>query len=174
MKLIISFLALGVLNFAQTSQKKKIGEEIEGYFLGSGKAIVATAIKPKEERGNPIENGTPAEYEIRFSDKKLKPIKIGCCEMTLINESDLDNNGADDLSFFQAPMNGCTYFMTTYSFINGNWKKIVDTFLIPTGCESINLNDLQKMIFGENKNIYYLEKDMSDENGRLIKKKASK
>ncbi|MCD9855832.1 hypothetical protein LUD75_13995 [Epilithonimonas sp. JDS] len=174
MKLIPILLLINTVAFAQTSQKKKIGEEIEGHFLGNGKAIVATATKTKEAKGNPIENGTPAEYEIRFSDKKLKPIKIGCCEMTLINEGDLDNNGADDLSVFQAPMNGCTYSMTTYSFINGNWRKIVDTFLIPTGCESINHNDLQKMIFRENKNIYYLEKDLIDENGKLIKKKATK
>lgn len=174
MKLISILLLINTVAFAQGSQNKKIGGEIEGNFSGNGKAIVATAIKTEEGKGNPIEDGTPAEYQIYFSDKKLKPLKIGCCAMTLINEGDLDNNGADDLSVFQAPMNGCTYSMTTYSFVNGNWKKIVDTFLIPTGCERIDNNDLQKMIFRDNKNIYYFEKDMSDENGKSIKKKVIK
>lgn len=171
MKLILTLMTFGVFTFAQTSTEKKIGVEIDGDFLGNGKKITATAIKTKEGKGNPIEDGTPAEYEIRFSDNKIKPIKAGCCEIILINEGDLNNDGKDDISVYQAPMNGCTYAMTTSSFTNGNWKKTVDTFLIPTGCKVIINADLQKMVFRENKQIYYLEKDMSDENGKLIKKK---
>ncbi len=70
-------------------------------------------------------------------------------------------------------MNGCTYTMTTYSFIKRNWVKIVQPFLIPIGCEILSEKDLQKRLFKKNKTIYYLEKDMSDENGKLIKKKAT-
>lgn len=165
-------MTFGIFTFAQISTEKKIGEKIEGNFLGNGKKIIATTIKSKEANGNPIEDGTPAEYEIRFSDNKIKPIKAGCCEIILINEGDLNKDGRDDISIYQAPMNGCTYTMTTYSLINGNWKKIVDTFLIPTGCERIGNNDLQKMVFREESNIYYLQKDISDENGKLIKKKV--
>ena len=62
-------------------------------------------------------------------------------------------------------MNGCTYAMETYSNIKGNWKKIVDRFLILNGCDEIR-------IYRENKQIFYLEKDMSEENGKLIKKKV--
>ncbi|SEP90912.1 hypothetical protein [Epilithonimonas lactis] len=173
MKLILTLMTFGVFTFAQTSTEKKIGTKIEGTFLGNGKKIIATVIKTKETKGNPIEDGTPAEYKIRFSDKKLKPIKAGCCETILINEGDLNNDGKDDISIYQAPMNGCTYAMTTYSFSNGNWKKTVDTFLIPTGCETITNENLQKMIFRENNQIYYLEKDLSDENRKLIKKKVN-
>lgn len=68
-------MTIGIFTFAQTSKEKKIGVEIEGDFLGNGKKITATAIKIKEEKGNPIEDGTPAEYEIRFSDKKIKTDK---------------------------------------------------------------------------------------------------
>ena len=173
MKLILTLMTFGVFTFAQISTEKKIGTKIEGDFLGNGKKILATVIKTKEAKGNPIEDATPAAYEIRFSDKKLKPIKAGCCETILINEGDLNNDGKDDISIYQAPMNGCTYSMTTYSFANGNWKKTVDTFLIPTGCETITNENLQKMIFRENKHIYYLEKDMSAENGKLMKKKVN-
>lgn len=172
MRLILTLMTIGIFTFAQTTKEKKIGVEIEGDFLGNGKKITATSIKTKEGKGNPIEDGTPPEYEIRFSNNKIKPIKVGCCEIILINEGDLNKDGKDDISIYQAPMNGCTYTMTTYSLINGNWKKIVDTFLIPTGCERIGNNDLQKMVFREKSNIYYLQKDMSDENGKLIKKKV--
>jgi len=171
MKLTFIFLSIGVLSFGQIYQKNKTGKMIEGHFLGNGKKIMATAIKTKEGKGNPIEDGTPDEYEIHFSDSKLKPIKAGCCEIILINEGDLNNDGTDEISIYQAPMNGCTYSLSIYSFIKGNWKKLTDTFLIPTGCEKINNVDLQKMIFRENNNIFYFKKDMSSENGKLIKKK---
>lgn len=173
MKLTLILMTIGILAFGQSSTDRKIGDKIDGNFLGNGKKVIASVIKTKEAKGNPIENGTPAEYEIRFSDKNLKPIKAGCCEIILINEGDLNNDGKDDISIYQAPMNGCTYAMTTYSLINGNWKKIVDTFLIPTGCETITNENLQKMIFRENNQIYYLEKDMSDENGKVIRKKVN-
>ena len=172
MKLILALMTFSIFTFAQTSTENKIGEKIDGNFLGNGKKITATAIKTKEGKGNPIEDGMPAEYEIRFSDNKIKPIKVGCCETILINEGNLNKDGRDDISVYQAPMNGCTYTMTTYSLINGNWKKIVNPFLIPTGCEVISNDALHKMIFRENNQIYYLEKDMSNENGKLIKKKV--
>ncbi len=172
MKLVIIFLKIGVLISGQVSENKKTGNKIQGNFLGNGKNITATVIKVKEGKGNPIEEGTPDEYEIRFSDNKLKPIKAGCCEIILINEGDLNKDGTEEISIYQAPMNGCTYSITNYSLINGSWKKIIDTFLIPTGCEKINNDDLQKMIFRENKNIFYFQKDMSNANGKLIKKKV--
>ena len=172
MKLTLILMTIGIFSFGQTSTDKKIGEKIEGNFLGNGKKIIASVIKTKEAKGNPIEDGTPAEYEIRFSDKKLKPIKTGCCEIILINEGDLNRDGTDEISIYQAPMNGCTYAMETYSNIKGNWKKIVDRFLIPTGCDGISKDDLQKRIFRESNQIFYLEKDMSEGNGKLIKKKA--
>ena len=172
MKLTLILMTIGIFSFGQTSTDKKIGEKIEGNFLGNGKKVIASVIKTKEAKGNPIEDGSPAEYEIRFSDKKLKPIKTGCCELILINEGDLNRDGTDDISIYQAPMNGCTYAMETYSNIKGNWKKIVDRFLILTGCDGISKVDLQKRIFRENNQIFYLEKDMSEENGKLIKKKV--
>lgn len=160
------------MTFGQNPTVNKIGKKIEGIFLGNGKNIIASVVKTKEEQGNPIEDGTPAEYEIRFSDNKLKPILAGCCEIILINEGDLNNDKKDEISIYQAPMNGCTYSMTTYSIIHGNWKKIIDPFLVPTGCERINNKDLQKMISSENHKIYYYMKDMSNEKGKLIKKKV--
>lgn len=190
MKLLFTILTMGLFSCGNTTQNEKtesiyqknpenktlilpkIGRKIQGDFNGDGKIEFATTIKVKEGEGNPVEDGTPDEYEIQFSDKSIKSINVGCCNMKLINEGDLDNNGTDDFSIFQAPMNGCTYSMTTYSLLNGNWIQIVDTFLIPTACENISDFDLQKRIFKENNAIYYYDSDINAENGELIKKKV--
>lgn len=178
---LITFFSSGIVFKSQlkkssvitkTKDTPKVGEKIKGDFNGDQKMDFAIVKKTKEQQGNPIENGTPAEYEIQFSDPTLKSMKVGCCDIRLINEGDLNNDGSDEISVFQAPMNGCTYSMTTYSFSNGKWKKLIDPFLIPTGCETLTDNDLQQRIFKENKTIYYLETDMTNENGTLVKKKV--
>ena len=149
-----------------------IGEKIEGDFDKDDKKDFAIAVKTKEGIGNPVEDGTPAEYEIQFSNR-LKPISAGCCDIIFINEGDINNDGVDDISVFQAPGNGCVYSMTTYSYTNGNWQKIVPTFLIPTGCESISEDELQKRVFKEGNSIYFYESDLNDENEGLVKRKVS-
>lgn len=172
MRLIIIILSLNTLAFGQTSKDNKVGEKIDGIFFGKGKKTRATSVKTQEGKGNPLEDGTPAEYEITFSDSKLKPIKVGCCEVILINEGDLNNDGTDEISIYQAPMNGCTYSMTTYSFINGNWKQIVKPFLIPTGCSELSNAELQNRIFLQNKKIYYYDTISDEDNGKLRLKKV--
>lgn len=157
----------------EVSQLPKIGEKIYGDFNGDGQTDLARAIRTKLGHGNPIEYGTADEYEVQFSDKNTKSISAGCCNLQLINEGDLNNNGTDEISLFQAPMNGCTYSMTTYSFINGTWKQFIETFLIPTACESISESELQKKIFKENDTIFYYDIDLNDENRKWIKKKVT-
>ena len=152
--------------------KITIGEKIQGDFDKDGKKDVAIAVKTKEGIGNPVEDGTPAEYEIQFSNK-IKSISAGCCDVILINEGDLNNDGADDISVFQAPGNGCVYSMATYFYTKGNWQKIVPTFLIPTECESVSEDELQKRVFKEGNSIYFYESDLNDESGGLVKRKAS-
>ncbi|OWP75948.1 hypothetical protein [Flavobacterium oreochromis] len=191
MRRLLIIITFGLFSCGQSSKDKKsvsnkqekvetkalnlptIGERIQGDFNADKNPDIATATKIKEGQGNPVEDGTPDEYEIQFSANNINSINPGCCNIRLINEGDLNNDGADDLSVFQAPMNGCTYSMTTYSFLNGTWKQIVETFLIPTGCDKLNDDDLQKRIFKENNTIYYYDTDLNDESGKLIKKKAT-
>ncbi len=149
-----------------------IGEKISGDFNGDGKQDFAVVVRTKERVGNPAEDGTPAEYEIQFPDSNFKPISAGCCEIMLINEGDLTNDGADEVSVFQAPANGCVYSMSTYSYTNGNWQCIVKPFLIPTGCEGLSSDDLQKRVFREDNVIYFYDTDLNDENGGLIKRQV--
>ncbi|MFB3387764.1 hypothetical protein [Flavobacterium sp. LAR06] len=156
------------------SEKKDrilIGPKIEGDFNGDGKDEFAIITQTKQGEGNPVEDGTPDEYTISFSNKKLKPIIIGCCEAQLINEGDLDQDGKEDFSVYQAPMNGTVYEMTTYSLQNSNWKQIIETFLIPTAHKELNNEDLQKRVFLENNTLYIFKEDPNNENYKLIKKK---
>ncbi|MNR05324.1 hypothetical protein D3C85_1213460 [compost metagenome] len=148
-----------------------IGPKIEGDFDGDGKDEFALITQTKQGEGNPVEDGTSDEYTISFSNKELKPILIGCCEAQLINEGDLNQDGKEDFSVYQAPMNGTVYEMTTYSLQNSNWKQIVGTFLIPTAYEELNNEELQKRVFLENNTLYILQEDPNDENYKLIKKK---
>lgn len=168
--------SVSVKTESKTSQEKKtnkllVGTKIEGDFDGDGKNEFATVTKTKQGEGNPIEYGTPDEYTISFSNSSLKAIPINCCEATLINEGDLNNDGKDDFSAFQAPMNGCTYTMTTYSLQNSEWKQIVETFSVPTGCDGFTAEDLQNSIFIKNKTVYKMERNPNDESLKLIRKK---
>ena len=156
----------------ETSILPSIGKKIQGDFFGDERRYLATGTKVKPGEGNPLEAGTPDGYEVKFSGHPLNSIKVGCCDIRLVNEGDLNNDEADEISIFQAPTNGCTYSMTTYSFIKGTWKPIVGTFLIPTDCDHISDEDLQKRIYKEQNTIYYYETDLNDENRKLIKKKA--
>jgi len=106
------------INYLTNQETQKMGLIITGDFDGDGKTEKAKLVKVKSGYGNPIEDDVSDEYEIQFSNKKMKPIKIGCCEATLINEGDLNNNDKDAISIFQAPMNGCIYSMQTYIYNN--------------------------------------------------------
>jgi len=66
--------------------------------------------------------------------KTTKALKIGCCEATLINEGDLNGDELDEISVVQAPLNGCTYTLSTFTNVNGTWKKLFEPFLLSNGC----------------------------------------
>ncbi|MDI3321422.1 hypothetical protein [Pinibacter soli] len=138
MRILIIILAVGLFSCGQALKDKKsvvekvkmvekvekvettisdlptIGEKIQGDFNGDRHMDTATATKIKEGKGNPVEDGTADEYAIQFSETSLKSIDAGCCSICLINEGDLNNDGTDEISIFQAPMNGCTCSMTSH------------------------------------------------------------
>lgn len=143
--------------------------EIEIDLQGDGNKTKSSLQQIKEQVGNPLEDGTPAEYIIKFDSANIPSLNIGCCAAKIINEGDLDNDGNEELSIYQEPMNGCTYTMTTYTFKNGEWKQLIPPFLIPTACNEIPLDEIKKRIFQENNKIYIYKSDMNDENFKLIK-----
>jgi hypothetical protein len=160
---------------SNTNEKRleSVGEKVQGDFNGDKQLEFAIATQLTEQEGNPVEGGTAATYQLQFSNVNLPPVNVDCCDFRIINEGDLNNDGADDLSIFQAPVNGCSHYMTTYAFVNNNWQQIVKTFLVPTACEQLSNEELQKRIFREGNIIYYLDTDPNMEHGKLIKKQAS-
>ena len=153
-----------------TGHKVTVGTKIEGDFTGNNQPEYAEALKTKVAIGNPAEDGSPAEYTIVFGNKNLNPISAGCCGIQLVNEGDLNGDGADELSLYQAPANGCTYTMTTYTHKGGKWAKLFETFGIPTACEEITQDDIQKRVFIEDGKLYIYETDINDENFKLVRK----
>lgn len=172
-KIILATVITGFLTTSVNGQTPTVGTSVQGDFNGDGQKEFAFAVKTKTGKGNPVDGGTPDEYSVNFSTEKLKSIPAGCCDITLINEGDLNNDGRDEISFYQAPMNGNTYYMKTYSFLNGAWKEIIETFSVPTGGNYLSDEDIQKRIFKENGSVYIYDVDVNDENFKLVKKKTT-
>jgi hypothetical protein len=150
-----------------------VGTEVSGDFDGDGQIDHARQALAEKGQGNAAEEGTPDKYFIDFPESSEPPIPADCCEFRLVNEGDLNGDGSDELSVFQAPINGCTYTMYTYSFHKGNWHQLISPFLIPTACAPFSNETLQQRIFLEQGTVYYYETDANDEGFRLIKTKAT-
>lgn len=162
------------INTSLVTDKDKTGERIGGNFDGKSPNGYAYIVKTKEGEGNPIDddNATADEYTVLFSNKEIASLPIGCCDAILIFEGDLNEDGADEFSIFQAPMNGCTYYWQTFTYKNDKWEELFDGYLIPTGCENLpNEEELLNMVAKEGNAIYYYEQDPNE--GNLLKKKAT-
>lgn len=168
---LLLFVSLSLTSYCWT-QIPTVGTTVQGDFNGDGKKEFAFPVQTIVGQGNPMEDGTSDEYEIQFTELQLKTIVTGCCTMQFINEGDLNEDGGDELSVYQAPMNGNTFSMTTYTYSKGSWKELIKTFLIPTGGDYLDNQQIQDIIWKENGVVYYNEVDPNDENFRLIQKKA--
>lgn len=166
----LSIILFGLqLSNAQLT-KSTIGEKIEGHFTNKNVLESLSVKQTKKGLGNPVEDGVPDEYSLVSSSKTLK---LGCCEATLINEGDLNGDGFDEISVVQAPMNGCTYTFSTFTNVNGTWKKLFEPFMFSNGCEPPSNKDLLNKVFIEKGSIYSLQTDPNDENMKLKKVKMT-
>lgn len=138
--------------------KNKVGDKIYGDFNGDGNFEYAFRVLIKKGYGNPVENGTPDEYEIRFSDKKIKPIKDNYSWFLLINEGDLDNDGSDEISVREEPLNGCTSFVKTFSIKRGKAQYLFEPFSFYSGsCDNKLSIDPQDLVENNKGVVYYYE-----------------
>jgi hypothetical protein len=145
------------------SQKPvSVGQRIVGDFNGDAKSDTAFVTSGK--------NSKSKKYLVSFSDKTIPTITLGCCDIILINEGDLNDDKKTDISVFQAPVNGCLYIWTTYSLKDNRWTQLVRPFLISTDCENFLPKDLENRVFKENGNVYYWDVDWNDENSKPVKK----
>lgn len=157
---LFAALLFSTVCFSQT------GQTVTGDFNGDGKtdtAFVKTTYNAHKKT---------TDHTLRFSNKSIPAVQLGCCDVILISEGDLDNDKATDISVFQAPENGCLWLWTTYSLRNNRWKPLIDPFVVPTYCEEIPAADLDKKVFRENGTIYYWDVDLNDETGKPIKRPA--
>lgn len=132
--------------------------KIRGDFNGDGNLEYAFRVLTKKGYGNPVEDGVPDEYEIHFSDTKLKPVKVDCCWFELINEGDLNNDGSDELSIAQSPMNGCIGSFRTFTCKSGNCFELFEPFAFYS-CNQASKKELQDLVTVENSVVYYRETD---------------
>ena len=138
-------------------------------FNGDGKADNDITINRIEGNGNPVEDGTPDSYTIIFNNKILPSLPIGCCEPQLVDEGDLNGDGAAELTVVQAPMNGCTHTLSTWSLKKGAWQQVYGPEMIPTGCDELSPEDLKNFIIHENGKVYFYKADFENEDFKKVK-----
>jgi len=163
--LLLTTIALFFITLCFSQKSLTVGQRITGDFNGDGKTDTAFV---KQTTKAKVRNWT-----LLFSDKTISSIRLGCCEVYLINEEDLDKNKTTEISVFQAPENGCTYMWTTYSYIAGTWTKLIPMFLVPTGCDPFTAADLEKKVFIENDRVYYWDIDPNNDQGKPLKKQVA-
>lgn len=161
-------------NIAAKKDKKdadrKIGRNITGDFDGDGKKEKTNLTLIKEGKFDEV----GYVLSIDFLSPSIKPMTFTCDQdwIVMINEGDLNGVVGDEMTIYAPPNHGCIYNMTTYTYAEGEWKQIMDSFLIPTFCDVLSDEELQQKIFKEGKVIYFLETDFADEDFKSIKKVA--
>jgi hypothetical protein len=163
----IFFLSLVILlHFATASHAQKIskvGTRIAGDFNGDGKkdtAFTKMSTNPKTKARS---------WKISFSDQSIPVISLGCCQITLINEGDLNHDKKPEISVLQAPQNGCSFLWTTYSYEGGRWHKFIAPFHIFNQCEDFTRSQLEKRVFVEKSKVYYWDVVHDNEEDKPIK-----
>lgn len=140
--------------------------KIEGDFNGDGERDTAYGVLYK--KAMKVEGQD--EYVIRFSDPGIKPLVTGYGEVRLINEGDLNGDGREDISVYQAPLHGCTYVMSSWAFTKSGWKQVADPWLVYSGCNYLSDDDLQSRVVMEDGIVFYYQEDPGDEHLTLVKK----
>ncbi|WP_123845460.1 hypothetical protein [Chitinophaga lutea] len=138
---------------------------ITGDFNGDG--VRDTAVSVLYEKA--VEENTQDYYIVRFTGNGLPATTPLPGRQRLVNEGDLNGDGADELTLFGEPLHGCTYTMQTVFLQGAGWRQLTAPWLIPTACEFFGDEQLQQRIFLENGVLYHLLEDVNDENFKLIK-----
>jgi hypothetical protein len=137
-----------------------IGNKIYGDFNGDGTFEYAFRVLTKKGNDNPVDGGVPDEYEVHFSDNNIKPIIGSFYWFILINEGDLDNDGSDEISVRQDPMNGCFGYVSTFTIKNNEVYEIINIFSFYSGsCDNSMSIDPQDLVEKDNGIVYYYDYD---------------
>lgn len=119
------------------------------------------------------EEGVPSHYEIIFHNSDMPNLPMGCCDGTTISEGDLDGDGIAEVTVLQAPENGCNFWMSTYTFKKGQWRRIIAPFLFPSDCKDVSGDMLKSLIVKEGDDIFIMETDFNDKGLKRHKKQVT-
>jgi hypothetical protein len=161
----VSLADTGLMTMASPPQMTiKIPDtlRIEGDFNGDHKTDIAYAVLYRENK-----------YIVRFSSDSIGTISASEGRIRLVNEGDLNGDGRDELSIFQEMGRGCSYNVSTWSYMRNSWRRITKTWVLPYFCDYISDQELQDRIVLEDGILYYYEADAKDENFSLVKKEMS-
>ncbi len=149
-----------ILKDENVKKYTKIENKIYGDFNGDGITEYVYFELEKKGFGNPVEDGEPDIYKVKFSNNEITPIKREFNELMIINEGDLDNDGADEITIIENPINGCIGLATTYSIKSNKPYILIDSFSFYSGaCDndiSINPDDLVEK---NSNSVFYYEYD---------------
>ncbi|HEU4717236.1 MAG TPA: hypothetical protein VFU15_05365, partial [Bacteroidia bacterium] len=91
----------GATDQSQKTFVPELSDSIEGDFDGDGKKEWAVLAMTKDgSRNLPANPDDPAKFEVLFRNGKIKPLDAGCCDLRLVKEDDLDDDGGDEISVF--------------------------------------------------------------------------
>lgn len=138
---------------------------ITGDFNGDG--VTDTAFSVMHEKA--VEENTQDYYIVRFSGNALPATTSLPGRQRLVNEGDLNGDGADELTLFGEPLHGCTYTLQTFFLQGGAWRQLTAPWLVPTACNYMSDDELQQRIVLENGELYRFTEDVNDEDFKLIK-----
>lgn len=140
-----------------------------GDFDGDGEKEELIVIKPEQDTSG---NYTSTTTKISFTNLNLPEINIeNCIGVNVLNENDVDGDGADDFSIVIKKPNGDIGNTILYTYKRGEWKKTAQ-FIAPS---SEVFNSRQNLIeFAGNGNIKVRSTEKTTEgNDTLIIKTIS-
>lgn len=149
---------------------------VTGYFdgdttLDKGYGVLFNKTRQEGDIPGGRESDMIYQYIVRFAGSGIKPMPvITGRHIRLVNEGDLNGDGKDEISVFEQSMKACSYTVSTWSYTGGRWARITDYWFIPTACEYISDEELQKRIVLEDDTLYFYETDVNDTNFPLVRK----
>jgi len=153
----------------QTPVEGLVGLEVKGDFNGDKKAETATSGPIRQFHRDRNVDGVG--WMVKFDDTSVPELTLGCCLSYMVNEGDLNKDGADELSIFanSGNENDCNYYFSTYTLSKTGWKKIIGPFVVAKACEGFQQSMLLSKVTMDEKGAVFYQVDTL---GKSVTKRA--
>ncbi len=149
----ISFCLMLFIWQLSFGQNVGVGSSLFADFDGDYSREYAFVVQTKQPTIDSLGKVSGGEYKVIFSVGSLGEIEIGCCELKLVLEGDLTNDGSTELSVYKTT--GSTQTLTTYSYVNSHWQIIIPVFTLAESSTPLTESEIQNSVYSENGEIYY-------------------